>query len=423
VNGLKLILLFVAVLAVGQITDWDVADHLALALLLLLVAAWIWTRLSLRGVTVMRKTGADRAQVGQSLRETLALRNSGLFGKMWVELLDRSSLPGHDPGRVVSVPGRSAVEWDTRTVCVRRGRYHLGPIEVRSGDPLGIFTSHIEYPETPEVIIYPAVVELREAGIPEGALSGGSALERRTPHVTPNVAGVRDYSPGDAFNRISWSATARLGHLMVKEFDQDPTADVWIVLDLHESPHRPATRPINWVTDERGNWPAEAWLDSTEEYAVTVASSLARRFLDEGRNVGLIASGAHLETIPADRSDRQLVKMLESLAVVRADGAASLAELLVAEGRRFGRHDFLTVITPSLDERWVAALAEIAQRGVRVSAVLIEPDTFAPGPSSLLTVSALAAAGIPAHLVKYGEPIAHAFAGPAVTVGRGFRGH
>jgi hypothetical protein len=116
------------------------------------------------------------------------------------------------------------------------------------------------------------------------------------------------------------------------------------------------------------------------------------------------------------------MKLLESLAVVRADGAAPLAELLVAEGRRFGRHDFLIVITPSLSERWVAALAEIAQRGVRLSAVLIEPATFGSNPSSLLIVSALAAAGIPAHLVKYGEPIARAFAGPALTMARGRRG-
>jgi uncharacterized protein (DUF58 family) len=419
VNGLKLVLLILAAVVAGQVTDWGVADHLALALLVILVVCWVWARLSLSGITVVRRTAADRAQVGQSLQETLAVRNSSRLGKLWVELLDRSSLPGHDPGRVVGVPGRSAVEWDTRTVCVRRGRYHLGPIDIRSGDPLGIFTSRLQYRETPEVIVYPAVVELREAGIPEGALSGGSALERRTHHMTPNVAGVRDYIPGDAFNRISWSATARLGQLMVKEFDLDPTADVWIILDLHRGPHRQATRPVNWAPDERGNWPPEAWLDSTEEYAVTVAASLAERFLREGRNVGLIASGAHLETIPADRSDRQLVKILESLAVVRADGELPLPELLVAEGRRFGRHDFLLVVTASLDERWVAALSEIAQRGVRVSAALIEPETFGSGPSSLLIVSALAAAGMPAHLVKYGEPIARAFAGPSLTANRG----
>jgi uncharacterized protein (DUF58 family) len=421
VNGLKLLLLFVAVLVIGQVTDWGVADHLAVALLVLVVVAWVWARLSLHGVSVVRRTTADRAQVGQTLRETLAVRNAGRLGKLWIELVDHSTLPGHDPGRVVSVPGRAAVEWDTRTVCARRGRYHLGPIDARSGDPLGLFTNRVAFPDTTEVIVYPAVVDLREAGIPEGALSGGSARERRTPHVTPNVTGIRDYSPEDAFNRISWSATARLGRLMVKEFDQDPTADVWIVLDLHGRPHRPASRPVNWVPDERGQWPSEAWLDSTEEYAVTVAASLARRFLQEGRNVGLIASGAHLETIPADRSDRQLVKLLESLAVVRADGTIPLAELLAAEGRRLGRHDFLIVITPSLDERWASALAEITQRGVRVSAVLIEPGTFGGGPSSLLTVSALAAAGIPAHLVKYGEPIARAFAGAAVTSLRGAR--
>ncbi len=421
-NALKIVLLLIAVLVVGQVTDWAVADHLALALLVLLVVAWLWTRLSLQGVSVLRRVEADRAQVGETLRETLTARNSGRLGKAWVEVLDRSTFPGHDPGRVVSVPGRSAVEWATRTVCGRRGRFHLGPIELRSGDPLGIFTSRVDFSDSPEIIIYPAVVDLREAGIPEGALSGGSALERRTPHTTPNVAGVRDYSPGDAFNRISWSATARLGQLMVKEFDQDPTADVWIVLDLHHEPHLPASRPVNWTPDDRGRWPAEAWLDSTEEYAVTVAASLARRFLQEGRNVGLIASGAHLETIPADRSDRQLVKILESLAVVRADGASSLAELLVAEGRRFGKHDFLVAITPSLAERWVAALAAIAQRGVRVSSVLIEPATFGANPSSLLTVSALAAAGVPTHLVKYGDPIARAFAITLLPTSRGGRG-
>ena len=130
-NGFKVILLIAAVLLIGHVADWGVADHLVIALLVLLAAAWLWTRLSLRGVSVARKTAADRAQVGQSLQETLAVRNAGRLSKLWIELMDRSTLPGHDPGRVVTVPGRSAVEWDTRTVCVRRGRYHLGPIELR----------------------------------------------------------------------------------------------------------------------------------------------------------------------------------------------------------------------------------------------------------------------------------------------------
>ena len=76
-NGLKVILLIVAVLVIGHVADWAVADHLVIALLVILVAAWVWTKFSLRGVSVVRKTGADRAQVGHSLHETLAVRNAG----------------------------------------------------------------------------------------------------------------------------------------------------------------------------------------------------------------------------------------------------------------------------------------------------------------------------------------------------------
>ena len=88
-NGLKVILLIVAVLVIGQIADWGVADHLVIALLVILAAAWVWTRMSLRGVSVVRKTAADRAQVGQSLQETLAVRNAGRLSKLWIELMYR----------------------------------------------------------------------------------------------------------------------------------------------------------------------------------------------------------------------------------------------------------------------------------------------------------------------------------------------
>ena len=231
-GALKIILLIVAALVFGEVTGQSVADHLALALLAVLIAAWVWSRVSLRGLSLRRETAADRAQVGQPLRETVEIRNADRLGKLWLEVVDHSTLPNHSVGRVVHVRGRGAVRWDTETRCVRRGRYRLGPLTLRSGDPLGLFPARLSVPESREVIVYPATLDLRDVAMPSGTLAGGSALERRTPIVTPSVAGVRDYTPGDSFNRISWSATARFGRLMVKEFDLDPTADVWLVLDL-----------------------------------------------------------------------------------------------------------------------------------------------------------------------------------------------
>ena len=405
-NALKLVLLIAAAVAVGQMTEWEVADQIAIALLALLVVAWLWSRLSLNGLSLARQIGADRAQVGQLLTERIDVMNRAATGKLWLEVLDHSTLPNHAVSRVINVPRRGVTTWESVTRCVRRGRYRLGPVTFRSGDPVGIFRRQAMAPAQHEVIVYPAVIELDSVPAPAGLLAGGDSLDRRTPFTTPNIAGVRDYSPGDAFNRISWSTTARVGRLMVKEFDLDPTADIWLVLDLERGIHRAATRPLNFLPDARGEFPVEAWLDASEEYAVTIVASLAGHYLRQRRNVGMIASGAHLEVIQPDRSDRQLVKVLEDLAIVQADGDLSLAEVLTAESRRFSRQDSLIVVTASTDESWATALAELTGRRVRTAAILVEPETFGPAPSSLMAMSSLVAAGIPTQLVKYGDDIA-----------------
>lgn len=418
-NALKIIALIIAAVVVGQTTNWEVADQVAVALLALLVVAWVWSRFSLRGLSLTRHTASDRAQVGQMLTERIEVTNGAGVGKLWLEVTDQSTLPNHAVSRVVNVPRRGATAWEVVTRCVRRGRYRLGPATLRSGDPIGIFPKRADVPERREIIVYPAVIELTSVPVPAGLLAGGDSLDRRTPFTTPNIAGVREYFPGDAFNRISWSATARVGRLMVKEFDLDPTADIWLVLDLEGGIHRLASRPINFVPNAQGEFPLEAWLDSTEDYAVTIIASLAGHFLRQRRNVGLIASGAHLEVIPPDRSDRQLVKMLEDLAVVQADGGLSLGEVLLAESRRFSRQDSLIVVTPSTDEGWVTSLTELAGRRVRTAAILVEPETFSHAPSSLMAISGLVAAGIPTQLVKYGDDIASVLAvAPGPVSGR-----
>ncbi|MGH2534076.1 MAG: DUF58 domain-containing protein [Thermomicrobiales bacterium] len=415
-------LLLVAIL-IAQVNDWHVLDRVALAVSAVLICAYLWSRISLRGLTVVRRVASDRAQVGQPLREQIAVLNRGWLAKLWVEVRDVSTFPNHRASRVIHVRGRGRMEWIVETICARRGRYHLGPLRMRSGDPFGLFPASLTAPTTVEVVVYPAAVDVTGFPLPLGQLTGGVTSNRRTPFLNASVSGIREYVPGDAYNRISWSATARQNRLMVKEFDEDPTADVWIVLDLDQQHSVRAMRPPTVTMDRHGQWPIEAWLDATEEYAVTIAASLAHRSLDLGRSVGMIASGAHYEVLPSDRSDRQYLKMLEALAVVQADGPRSLAEVLVREARRFTKQSTLLVITSSTDESWVRALAEIAARRVRAAAILVEPETFGEAPSSLMVVSGLLASGIPTHLVKYGEPISAALAASgAVATGMGSRG-
>ncbi len=410
-NGVKLLVVVLVVLLLAQLNQWDVLEKIFFVLSGLLIATFLWSRLSLRGLVVTRETRADRAQVGQTLSERIRVENRSRIAKLWLEVADHSDLPGHHMSRVVHLGPNDANRWRTETWCSRRGRFHIGPLTLRSGDPFELFPSRRLVPHVQELLVYPATVDLAGFRLPVGDLPGGNSLQRRTPFVTPNAAGVRQYAPGDSYNRIAWTATARTGQLMVKEFELDPTADVWLIVDLEARHHvraRSMSPDIGENYTSMHDIPLSFWLDSTEEYAVTIAASLAHHFLDQNRTVGMIVNNSQPTVVPTDRGARQMVKILELLTVVHADGTQPVAETLLAEGSLFSRNSTVVVITPSTDERWSAAVMELVARHARVVSIVIEPSTFGGPDSSLLVVSDLAAIGVPSYLVKYGDDIGRA---------------
>jgi uncharacterized protein (DUF58 family) len=421
VNSLKLVALILGILVLSEINRWSILDNLFFVLTGLLVVSFVWSRFSLRGIQVTRETKSNRAQVGQTLEERVRVVNASRFPKLWVEAIDYSDMPGHQISRVVNLKPNDASRWKVDTWCSRRGRFQIGPLSLRSGDPFGLFPMEEVVPDVRELVVYPAVIDLGGFRLPVGDLPGGNATQRRTQFLTPNASGVRQYMPGDSFNRISWKTTARTGQLMVKEFELDPTSDIWIIVDMDMRHHARASIPQtmqarSMLGGSDGALPIEFWLDSTEEYAVTLASSLANHFLEQARNVGMIFNNHHHDVIPADRGPRQMTKILEQLAVMHADGQAPLAERLLTESTRFDRNSTVVIISPSTDEDWVQSVSQLVARNVRCVAVTIEPSTFDGSDSSLMVVSDLAAIGVPTYLVKHGDDIHSALSAQGQSV-------
>jgi uncharacterized protein (DUF58 family) len=368
-----------------------------------------WTLANVRGIGIRRVVRSQRSQVGKYFEETLEITNRSRWPKLWVEVQDFSSLPGHAAGKVINGLGRrSTVGWQVRTLCQQRGRFSLGPLLYTTGDPLGIFRITRRVPGITSLVVIPAVVPISEFSPPSGYLPGSEMTRRRTPYVTTSVSGVREYAPGDGFNRIHWPSTARTGRLISKEFELDPLADLWIILDMYDqvqasSPWEPeGLEPLARIFRRVE---ALELPPSTEEYGVTIAASLAQHFLQLDRELGFLSYANTREVIQPDRGERQLSRLLEILAVMQAHGSIPLAQVLATEGTHLARHTTLIVVTPSADASWVAALRGLRARGVQGVGVLLAASTFGPAPDWQPVQAELQASGLPGYLVKRGDDL------------------
>ncbi len=406
-------------LIVGSLAAWviafntgrELAFSIAYLLTGLIVLSYGWAWNSVRGVTARRRTRSRRSQVGQYVEEQFEVTNRTFFPKLWLEIDDLSTLPWHSTSRVVSAVRRNSTQrWLVKTLCTQRGRFRLGPVTLRSGDPLGVFRRERPLSGTGFVVVYPPTFELASFEPSISELSGGEARHRRTYQVTTNVAGVREYVTGDGFNRIHWPTTARARRLMVKEFELDPTADVWIYLDLCSSaaaalpwtPQPPEPPIFNAPMRTRARGRLEL-PPTTTEYGVTIAASLARYFILRNRAVGMNSRGRTREFVQSDRGERQLHKFFEALAVVEAAGNLPFANLIVTDGIRLNRNDTLLAISPDATPEWAAALQMLQRRGVNSIAILIDATTFGSRRDYSRVLSELMASGIPTYRIRQND--------------------
>ncbi len=348
---------------------------------LLLVTSWLWTYYSLKGIDVSRQSRAYRLQVGEIFEERYEVINTTRLPRLWIEVRDGSKLPGTGGSRVVTWLGphqqRTYVAYSWLS---RRGLFTLGPTLLRAGDLFGLFSVSREVPSSSTLLVIPHLAEIQTFPTPPGLLPGGRALRRRTTEVTPYAAGVREYAPGDSLNRIHWPTTARRDHLMVKEFEQDPQADVWLFIDAHRGvqasmPEEISEQPIDRVWLWR-NRPEIKLPPSTIEYAISAGASIAHFYIRRGYALGVASASQIFTILPSERGERQLAKALETLAFIQGEGSLPLLGLVTAQMGHLPRGSTIVLITPSTQPAIVLAVDLLEQRAMHPIVVLINPDTF-----------------------------------------------
>ncbi|MBM3125124.1 MAG: DUF58 domain-containing protein [Chloroflexi bacterium] len=339
-----------------------------------------WSWLIQRSLKFKRSCRELRASAGDIFEEHFEVHNASGLLAPWVEVVNQTDIPFSAGSRLFTLlRGGQRRDFLARTWLTQRGAFPLGPTKVSSGDPLGLFSWDKYFPAVNTLLVLPAMFEIKSFGIPPGLLPGGRVIRRRSTDITPHASGVREYVHGDALKRIHWPTSIRRDRLMVKEFEQDPQAEVWVFLDSQRVVH--AQKPF-----QHPEIPVESMLfrrrpkfqlpPSTLEYAISIAASLVHYFLKQRRAVGFVNYGQRFVVLPAERSERQESKILETLAFVQAEGENSIAAVVEAQASQLPQGSSAILVTPSVRGDLIAAVEDLQRRYLRPLVVLLDSKSF-----------------------------------------------
>jgi uncharacterized protein (DUF58 family) len=371
--------LIIVGLAGRIITGFIIYTRLTYLGILILGGAAIWTIFSVNGIHMLRSTRSLRASMGDVFEEHYEIKKDAWPGCTWLEVINKSNLPKASGSRLITRMGAHQLRYySARTVLTRRGAYLLGPTTLTSGDPIGIFTTKKIFAGKDTLIILPMTFPIPSFPPPPGILPGGKAIRQRTFDVTPHAAEVREYVPGDPMKRIHWPSTAHRGQFMVKEFEQDPQAEIWLFLDANRSVHSSLQEPETSSLEDR-LWlrrPKISLPSDTFEYAVSAAASLANYFLMDRRTVGLACAAGKFTILSGERGERQINKIMETLAFLQPEGTLPLLGLVNTQAKLLPLGSGIILITPSTQPDLLLAVEDLQRRLLRPVVVLIKSETF-----------------------------------------------
>lgn len=361
-------------------------------LVALLFMSYLWMRQNVSHIDGRVVKLSPYCRVGERFEEELTFQNNGRLPTALIEVKETTDFPGHQNITTFHLPAQGSYSWHAEGTCRRRGVYDMGKFIVKITDPLGFFALKENIANTKSIIVYPVVIDLPFFQVLPRQQPGSSQRRWFTTESGIDAARVRDYISGDSLRNIHWRTTAHAGSLMVKEFDPERVnyayKDIWIVLDMQGGSHF-----------GRDN-------ETTEEYAVTIATSLAKKYIDSGKKVGLIASGERSFLFLPETGEEHLQTLMRALAVMKADSTLSLDAMLASQEERFEPGAAIVVITPSANIQ--APLRRIANRGMVVTAVLLDAVTFGGKVSAAETARSLAGSGIHVYISRRGADIARA---------------
>ena len=288
-TGVAAGVLLAACVAAGWVLGWQEAWSAAVVLAVVVCTAWLWL-LPSGGHQVSHSPLNSKVTVGDH-----ALVHVEVTNPLTRSLLPtRMELPIGGGTAVFAVPTlapRASFERGFVLPTDHRGVVTVGPVLCVARDPVGLLRRERERTRAQRIHVHPRTVLM--GAVLQGVLRDvEGAVTQDLSSSDVSFHALRDYVPGDDRRNVHWRTTARVGRLMVRQFEETRRAHLLLVLDLD---------PASWAGDE------------DFETAVSVTASLALTALREHRELSLVTQ-AGVPLLPTSTRVLDLLTTIERLA-------------------------------------------------------------------------------------------------------------
>ncbi len=279
--------------------DLRLVGQLILVLLLLcLLVDLIFIYSHRHGAKASRETG-DRFSMGDENNVLIHLRNEYGFSARF-SVIDEMPMQFQERNwlRIVQMPANSSFQLKYALKPFDRGEYVFHDINVYAQAPLGFIKRRYIFSSETVVKVYPSYMQMRRyqlLAITNRLQELGVRKVRRIGH-SMEFEQIKEYVRGDDFRTINWKATARKDGLMVNNFTDEKSQQIYCLLNKG----RVMKMPFNGL--------------SLLDHAINATLVLSNVALVKQDRAGLICFEKDVDVfLPADKKPTQMNQVLEIL--------------------------------------------------------------------------------------------------------------
>lgn len=116
---------------------------------------------------------------------------------------------------------------------LQRGEYYFGSIHLFVTSPLGLFCRRFTSDAEETIHVYPSFMQLYKYELLSNAIIQNESGSRRMRKIGQSMEfeQIKEYITGDDIRTLNWKASARKGNLMVNNFMDERSQQVYCILD------------------------------------------------------------------------------------------------------------------------------------------------------------------------------------------------